>query len=355
MIDLNALRNQLGSPKPELLTIIWHHYLKTGHWMPARQLHTTAGGNGGKKVIRPILEQLGGSIVYEQEENGVLHYALTLTGVLLSSDGAYLEEMLRGYLQIARDLAFQQPSRTHVSSEEILRHLSLTPDKVMELGRLLFISSFISGGSFGQNEWNAGLPRNIEDIPDDPRVLIHEIVLSNYDPNVPLSSHDRTVYYLSSKAKVRNEIFIFVENKYLRETAARDWAEAKLCFNAKAWKFCVMACGSVLEAMLLDSLLRDPEKAIAALKAQRPNRKPPNDLYQWNLIDLVDAAAGTDIISEASSHLGHALRLHRNLVHPGRQINEPIIVSEEESLISLNTVEKIIRDLSMNQQQKKSS
>lgn len=345
MNDLDTLRNQLDSHQRDILTTIWHHYLKSGHWMPARLLHTKAGG---KKVVRPILEQLGGSIVYEQDENGVPNYALTFTGVLLSSDGPNLEALLCEYLRMIEDLALNEPNRTHVSSEEALKHLHVTPDRVLELGRLLYIESFFSSsGSFAQNSWNAGLPKNIEDLPADPSTLIHEVVSSNYDPNVPLPPYERTAYYLAAKTTVRNEIFAFAKNKFLREVATRDWKEAKLCFGAKVWKFCVIACGSVLEAILLDVLARDSKNAILTLKAL-PNRKSSNNLYQWSLIDLVDVAAKLQIIGEASSHLIHALRLHRNLVHPGRQINESIVVLEEEAIISLNTVEKIIRDLSGN-------
>ena len=91
MEDLNILRNKFNTQQREILTIIWRHYVKKSHWMPARLLHVT---NGGKKVVRPIIEQLGGSIVYEPEENGTPYYALTFLGVLLSSDGEHIEELL---------------------------------------------------------------------------------------------------------------------------------------------------------------------------------------------------------------------------------------------------------------------
>ncbi len=318
--------------------------------MPARPLHVAAGS---KKVVRQILEHFGGSVVYEQEENSNLYYGLTFLGVLLSSDGELIEELLVNYLRIAQTLALQEPNRTHVSSEEALKHLGLTPDRVMELGRFLLISPFYSNGTFAQNGWNAGLPKNVEDLPDDPHLLIHEAALADYDPNVPLPSYERTSYYLAARTKPRDEIFTFVNNELLRKIATQDWVEAKLCFNAKAWKSCIIACGSVLEAILLDALLCDPDRAHAALRARWPDRKPPKYLHRWNLIDLVDAAAETDIIGEASSHLSHALRLHRDLVHPGRQLKEPVDVSEEEAVISLNTVEKGIRDLSANRPTKK--
>jgi hypothetical protein len=343
MNDLDTLRSQFTSQQRSILAVIWQHYVKEGHWMRARVLHTTGEG---KTVVRPLLERFGGSVVYEQEENGILHYGLTFLGVLLSSFGEHVEELLTGYLRIARTLALKEPERTHVSSEEACNMLGLNPHELAELGRALFLSPFTSGGSSGPNEWNVRLPRDIEDFKEDPRPRVREAALADYDPNVPLPSYDRTAYYLADRARPREEIFTFVGNELLRATATQDWAEAKSCFGAKAWKSSVITCGAVLEAILLDALLRDPGAAYVARGARRPNRKAPKDLRSWGLVDLVDAAVETQIIGEASSHLGHALRLHRDLVHPGRQLKEPIEVSEGEAQISLNTVEKCIRDLS---------
>jgi len=349
MNDLDTLRGQFTSQHRGILAVIWQHYIKQGRWMPARVLHTTGGG---KALVRPLLERLGGSVVYEQEENGVLHYGLTFVGVLLSSSGEHVEELLTRYFRTARTLALKEPNRTHVSSEEARTILGLAPDEVVELGRSLFLSPFTSGGSFGTNEWTAALPRDIEDVPEDPRPRVHEAALGDYDPNVPLSSYGRTAYYLAARERPCEEIFVFVGNELLRASATQDWAEAKSCFGAKAWKSCIIACGAVLEAILLDALLRDPNAAHIALKARRPDRKPAKDLRRWGLVDLVDAAAEIAVIGEASSHLSHALRLHRDLVHPGRQLKESVEVSEGEAQISLNTVDKCIRDLSASRRPK---
>jgi|SRR6266545_3284227 len=191
MNNLDTLRNKFASQQRDFLAIIWRHYLQAGHWIPARLLHTT---NGGKKMVRPLLEQFGGSIVYEHEENSNSYYGLTFLGVLLSSDGEHIEGLLIKYLQLAQTLATQEPNRTHISSEETLKHLRITPEKTMELGRLLFISQLRSSGSFGSNEWNAELPKDIEDLPDDLNAYIFERAMAGYDPDVPLDQSERQTY-----------------------------------------------------------------------------------------------------------------------------------------------------------------
>ena len=184
MEDLDILRNKFNSQQREILAIIWQFYVKESHWMPARLLHVT---NGGKKVVRSVLEQFGGSIVYEQEEKGIPHYGLTFLGVLLSSEGEYIEELIANYLRLAQTLALQEPHRTHVSSQEALTHLRLDQKGVIELGRFLFLSPFLWNGSFSPSEWNAGLPKDIEDLPDDLHKYIHERAAEQYDSDAPVS------------------------------------------------------------------------------------------------------------------------------------------------------------------------
>ncbi len=204
MKDLDTIRNKFDPQQREILTAIWRYYTDQSHWMPARLLHVT---HGGKKTVLPILEQFGGSVVYEQEENSIPYYGLTLLGIMLSSEGEYIERLLVNYFQMAQTLAMQQPTRTHVSSQEALTHLRLGTMEVMDLGRTLFLSPFISGGSFGSTEWNAGLPKDIEDIPNDPHKYISEHVAESYDPDIPVVASERQAY-LSNRKKTVNQIEI---------------------------------------------------------------------------------------------------------------------------------------------------
>ncbi len=198
------------------------------------------------------------------------------------------------------------------------------------------------------------------DIPELRRllekVLPEQKVMKDYDKNVPIESTARSSYLMVKmylpKGVQEEDSFSFMNNDILKRIVTSDWNEVKTCFQGKAWKYIIIGCGSVLEGILLDCLLKDTGAAIDARKKANPDRKPGTDLLSWDLIDLVDAAKQLKIIGEASSLLGHALRLHRNLVHPGRQVKEIINVSEEEAQISFTTVEKCIKDLSLINKQK---
>jgi hypothetical protein len=191
MNHLDILRKKFDPQHRDILTDIWRYDLKDGHWIPTRFLHVT---HGTKKKVRPILEQLGGSVVYEQVENNNSYYGLMFLGVLLSSDGERVEELLANYLRLAQTLALQEPNRTHIASEEARKHLRLTPDRDMELGRILVLSPLRSDCSTNSSGWNAGLPNDIEDLPDDLNAYICERAVEGYDPDVPLDQSERQTY-----------------------------------------------------------------------------------------------------------------------------------------------------------------
>ncbi len=165
----------------------------------------------------PFLNRLGGSVVYEQQENGVSYYALTFLGVLLSSDGRLFEDMLIRYLQIARDLALRQPERTHVLSEEVRPHLSLFPDDLMNLGRFLNIAPFRSSCSIYDTGWKVGLPEDIEDLPDDLKSYIVKRAVEQYDPQMPVFLKERWAYISSRPTNANQKMSFALDGEHVSD------------------------------------------------------------------------------------------------------------------------------------------
>jgi hypothetical protein len=196
MNHLDILREKFDPRHRDILTDIWRYHLKDGHWIPTRFLHVT---HGNKKIVRPILEQFGGSVVYEQVENNNSYYGLMFLGVLVCSDGERVEELVANYLRVAQTLALQEPKRTHISSEEALKHLRLTPERVMELGRILVLSPLRSDCSINSSGWNAGLPKEIEDLPDDLHAYISDRAMERYNPDMPVDPSERQAYLARNK------------------------------------------------------------------------------------------------------------------------------------------------------------
>jgi hypothetical protein len=204
MTDIDMLRSTLNSDQRDLLTAIWLHYVREGAWLSTRVLHSTL--KGGKQIVRPLLEQLGGSVVYEKMENstGTLQYAVTFLGVMVSSVGSRAEGLVTSYMHLARQLALREPTRNSVKSHEVSEHLGLTAEDLTFLGKVLitFGLPFTNGGSFSNgNQWEFVIPREIEDLPDDTRLYVRGVALREYDSATPLSINERTTYYAATTAK----------------------------------------------------------------------------------------------------------------------------------------------------------
>ncbi len=204
MENLYELRTKFNRQQREILTTIWQHWIKDSHWIPVRALHAAYGG---KATVLPVLQQFGGTVVYETEENALQYYGLTFLGVLLSSKGERVEDLLANYIRLAQRLALQDPNRTSVSSQDALSHLSLDFGEVIELGCAIFLSPFLSSGSHGTREWNAGLPKEIEDIPDDVHKYICERAMEQYEPDMPVLFSERQTFP-SHRAKVLHQVIV---------------------------------------------------------------------------------------------------------------------------------------------------
>jgi hypothetical protein len=189
--SLLTLRDSLAPQQARVLSTIWSHRLSTGNWIPTRLLHTL---HGTKAQVRPLLDALGGSIVYRTDETGQQKYGLTLLGALLSADGPRLEALLVRFLTAAREKALHEPLRTHIQSEEIARSLDLTATEVAELGALLYLGPFSPSGSYAKDGWNVVLPPDIEDIPSDPSQYVAQAAIAGYDPGEPVDPQARRAH-----------------------------------------------------------------------------------------------------------------------------------------------------------------
>src|SRR5574341_2387579 len=116
MITLDELRESLTDQQREFLSRIWAYYQENKNWPLVRVVHLW----GVKKAVRPILEHLGGSIIFEYDDGGKRLYELTLLGVLLTEQGKQLQTLIAGYLGYASHIWAVEPERTDISSHEAM-------------------------------------------------------------------------------------------------------------------------------------------------------------------------------------------------------------------------------------------
>jgi hypothetical protein len=191
---LEDLRAQITDIQRAALTACWKHYCEYGEWINIRLLHKK---QGGKSTARPALEDLGGSIVFEQADATTTRYQLTLLGVLLTDEGKQYEELLAQYLRFLITLSQQDPERNNVKSEEVAVALNLTQEQTFLLSILLYVGEPFrkSMGGYRTLEWNADIPDNIEDLPSGLLEYVQQRAIERYYSDAPLAALPRDHYY----------------------------------------------------------------------------------------------------------------------------------------------------------------
>ncbi len=117
----------------------------------------------------------------------------------------------------------------------------------------------------------------------------------------------------------------FVSDATLRAILERDISELntiRSCGVDKTRKTCMILCGSIAEALLLERLLQDEPAALAAAIAAFP--KISHNPEDWDLAEMVTIATRVSppVLSDDAGTGASQLRKWRNLVHPGRELKE---------------------------------
>ncbi len=337
MKDFVTIKSELSDEQRDFLTAIWKHYLaKNRAWPPKRLLYKNFGG---KAAIDGWLANSLRDIVFGTEMDRIPAYGLTFLGLLLTPDGAHIEELIVNFLRYASRKVLEEPYRTQISHEEAQNDMMLSANDVNLLGNALILSHLCGGGSIGENQWSTDIPKDVDELPADLLSHIRRVAVENALSSFPALAEE----------KKEKSIFSFVSEERLRLQLESDWQEAQKTASMGAWKSCIILCGGILEGMLLDVLNTKREQAPDEF--ERLKQKKPFELSKWHLVDLVEVAKELGLLSQEASHLSHALRLYRDLIHPGRQIRENIAVSQLEASLGLSIVESCAKELKIKLEQ----
>lgn len=337
-LTLESLRNKTTGIQQSCLNESWQFYRENKEWIRTRILHQKLG----KKEVINALQGLGGCVLYVTQER----YALTPLGVLLTSDCFGVENKLVSYVEFVRDKFMANPEIEEIDGELIEKYILMTPNELFALKELLWLSTkFCGGGSRGPNGWTVRLPDNVDDFPEISDIYHYVIdeIIGYYDQNYPIYERERYQYLLQQK-DTDKDTYWFMNDESLKLQLIQDWNEIQRLVEIQAWKSCLILCGGILEGLLVDVLSRHKEKALEIYSSKK--KKVNSDLTRWNLSELVDVSIDLGIISKSAFHLSQAVREFRNLIHPGKQIRENIIVSKEEALIAINSVKICLREIS---------
>lgn len=120
-----------------------------------------------------------------------------------------------------------------------------------------------------------------------------------------------------------------VANVELRGILERDVAELNVARSQgldKTAKTCMVLCGSIAEALLLEKLSQNLAAAVTVASSLPPNQRPrsPNNPEEWDLNVMINVALGLTppLLPDDATTGAHQLRNWRNLIHPGRELRE---------------------------------
>lgn len=129
--------------------------------------------------------------------------------------------------------------------------------------------------------------------------------------------------------------FDFITNKEFRQSLDADFKEMQSCVEAGSWKCAQVIAGSVVEALLIDSLLALPNP-------ERTGKAP----LSMDLAEAVAICRNEKILSDRTADLCSVIRSYRNLIHPGRLVRLAESPPERGSAnIALSLVEIIAEEL----------
>jgi hypothetical protein len=134
----------------------------------------------------------------------------------------------------------------------------------------------------------------------------------------------------------RNLQLDFINDPELRRLVAADYSEAKSSLAVKNHKATILLSGSIAEALLIE--------AIVNAKVPALSRKLIYEKFVLN--DLIGIASKHKLIhDDAILDLLKPIRKYRNLIHPGVQLRNEMIVDAQKAEIAIKVVDLLILDL----------
>lgn len=140
---------------------------------------------------------------------------------------------------------------------------------------------------------------------------------------------------------------MFIQDSALRESIGRDIDTLETLMPLGEWKAVTVLGGSVIEAILLDALLKKESLALAAYP-KKFSKPPSRALRNWDLGDMIEIAKHPDLnlISEREYEACNVVRKYRNLIHPGRELRLSEPCSPGTAKIACGAVDLLVEKFS---------
>jgi hypothetical protein len=121
--------------------------------------------------------------------------------------------------------------------------------------------------------------------------------------------------------------------------------EIRLCMQVKSSLSVIFLCGSALEGLLLNTVLRFPNNYNQANSSPKDKEGKVKNFPNWSLNNLIDVSCELDFIKEDVKKFSHALRYFRNYIHPYEQMASQFNPDEHTAKICFQVLSAVIYQL----------
>lgn len=195
-----CLRENIGDEQSKLLEDSFQTYQREKAWMRARTLHLKYGG---RSEAVALLNGMCGSIIWEVEDHQVgSRYQLRPLGYFATAEGWCFEQILLNYLSYLHQRVREDPDIQRIKSEDLQGSLLLNENLIKILGILVHDGHFY-GRNFSNSpgdSWEADLPEDVEDIPENPWDYMQKKLFQDFDPEMPVTRVAISEYFKNRRS-----------------------------------------------------------------------------------------------------------------------------------------------------------
>ncbi len=137
----------------------------------------------------------------------------------------------------------------------------------------------------------------------------------------------------------------FIEDEVYRDDLRADIASVESLLAVKQWKATMVIAGSVMEALLLYTLLAASKDEAMESASRADLRCAKNEPDLWHLSDYVKVALDLKIISQTCASAALIAGDCRNLVHPGKELREEKKAARKDAYSAVAGLEHVLADV----------
>jgi len=143
--------------------------------------------------------------------------------------------------------------------------------------------------------------------------IIEQINKELFETDTLVSNTDIQTEFILEKLENLKTFKLDIIDKLLKP----DFKELEKCFDGKIYKSCLILCGSIMEAILLDWISEIEKKDYYALN------------QDINLVTMINTLKSKKYINSKLSDKAHQIRMTRNIIHPKRYLQSREKISDE--------------------------